>query len=164
MIDKEKIKNHYNDVKITISEAERNSFADSYNNAEENAFAESIRNQLEQINDTFKKEIEELEQNSEWDRFCISFFGETNAGKSTIIESLRIIYNEETRLQRILENRQKINEALEANNKAYSSLVEQVKKLHELLNMKKRTVPLNIFIISIVLAALIPIILFAFVI
>jgi GTP-binding protein EngB required for normal cell division/F0F1-type ATP synthase membrane subunit b/b' len=34
------------------------------------------------------KEINSLENNVEWDSFNISFFGETNAGKSTLIEAL----------------------------------------------------------------------------
>lgn len=38
--------------------------------------------------------IQSLEKNSEWDTFCIAFYGETNAGKSTLIETLRILLNE----------------------------------------------------------------------
>ena len=56
-----------------------------------------IVSRLEKINTEFQSEIEKLESSSEWEKFCIAFFGETNAGKSTIIESLRIIYNEKTR-------------------------------------------------------------------
>ena len=36
-----------------------------------------------------------MEQNSEWSNFTIAFYGETNAGKSTIIESLRLLLGEE---------------------------------------------------------------------
>ena len=41
------------------------------------------------------KSIKQLEQNSEWSNFTIAFYGETNAGKSTIIESLRLLLGEE---------------------------------------------------------------------
>ena len=152
---KEKIEKHYNEVKEVISEAVQDSFAKEYNNEEENAFAQNIKNQLAEINDSFKKEIEELEQSSEWDKFCISFFGETNAGKSTIIESLRIIYNEESRLQKIFENQKNLKETLNENNKAYLSLIEQTQKLKELVKNKKKTVPIKILILSIALTAIV---------
>lgn len=152
---KEKIEKHYNEVKEVISEAVQDSFAEEYNNEKENAFAQNIKNQLAEINDSFKKEIEELEQSSEWDKFCISFFGETNAGKSTIIESLRIIYNEESRLQKIFENQKNLKETLNENNKAYLSLIEQTQKLKELVKNKKKTVPIKILILSIALTAIV---------
>lgn len=43
--------------------------------------------------------IEELKKNQEWDVFTIAFYGETNAGKSTIIETLRIYFQEETKME-----------------------------------------------------------------
>jgi len=45
------------------------------------------------------KSIEELKENQEWDTFTIAFYGETNAGKSTIIESLRIYFQEEEKIK-----------------------------------------------------------------
>ena len=153
-IDKEKIEQHYSEVKGVISQALQESFAEEYNNEEENAFAQGIKNQLAEINGTFKKEIEELEQSSEWDKFCISFFGETNAGKSTIIESLRIIYNEESRLQKLMENQKTLREALTENNKAYSSLTEQTQKLKELLKSKKKVVSVKTLLLSVILTAI----------
>jgi len=151
---KEKIGKHYSDVKEVISTAMQDSFAEEYNNEEENAFAQNIKEQLTEINETFKKEIEELEQSSEWDKFCISFFGETNAGKSTIIESLRIIYNEESRLQKIIENQQSLQDVLDQNNKAYLSLTEQTQKLKELVKNKKKTVSIKVLIFAIIISAI----------
>lgn len=151
---KEKIGKHYSDVKEVISTAMQDSFAEGYNNEEENAFAQNIKEQLTEINETFKKEIEELEQSSEWDKFCISFFGETNAGKSTIIESLRIIYNEESRLQKIIENQQSLQDVLDQNNKAYLSLTEQTQKLKELVKNKKKTVSIKVLIFAIIISAI----------
>lgn len=153
-INKSKIEQHYNEVKEVISDAVQDSFAEKYNNEEENAFAQNIKNQLAEINNAFKKEIEELGQSSEWDKFCISFFGETNAGKSTIIESLRIIYNEESRLQKIIENQQNLQETLNENNKAYSALIEQTEKFKELLKNKKKTVSVKTLILLMILTAI----------
>lgn len=152
---KEKIEQHYNEVKGVISQALQESFAEEYNNEEENSFAQNLRKQLTEINETFMKEINELEQTSEWDKLCISFFGETNAGKSTLIESLRIIYNEESRLQKILANKQKTQEALDENNKAYSTLVEQTENIKDFIKRKKKSVSVLALIISIVLTAIV---------
>lgn len=46
------------------------------------------------IGDEIKEHIAALEKNAEWDTFTIAFYGETNAGKSTLIETLRILLNE----------------------------------------------------------------------
>lgn len=45
-----------------------------------------------------EKSINNLENNAEWKSFQIAFFGETNAGKSTIIETLRILLKEPSKL------------------------------------------------------------------
>lgn len=42
--------------------------------------------------------LEHLEKNAEWEVFTIAFYGETNAGKSTLIETLRILLSEPTKL------------------------------------------------------------------
>lgn len=63
---------------------------------------------LFQIQEDFKKsiskyaedaavELESCKNEYVWDKLVISFFGQTNAGKSTIIEVLRILFDEETR-------------------------------------------------------------------
>ncbi len=45
-----------------------------------------------------EKSIEELKNNQEWEDFTIAFYGETNAGKSTIIESLRLYFEENEKI------------------------------------------------------------------
>ena len=58
-------------------------------------------NESKQILNFQQKEIErkmdELKHNAEWDYFTIAFFGETNAGKSTLIEVLRLLFSEKTK-------------------------------------------------------------------
>jgi hypothetical protein len=43
--------------------------------------------------------LNELEKHAEWNTFTIALYGETNAGKSTIIETLRILLGEATKKQ-----------------------------------------------------------------
>ncbi len=40
------------------------------------------------------EQVQALDRNAEWDAFTIAFYGETNAGKSTLIEALRIALGE----------------------------------------------------------------------
>ncbi len=56
-----------------------------------------IRERLQQIRAGFDSELELLQEHAEWDKFTIAFFGETNAGKSTVLEALRILFSEEGR-------------------------------------------------------------------
>ncbi len=125
MHSKEQINKHYQEVKNVISSSLKENNFES-DKKDEFDFLQGIKKKLENINETFKNEITELEESSDWDNFCISFFGETNAGKSTIIDTLRIIYNEESRLQSIMENQKEVNEFFNQNNEYYSKLVESV--------------------------------------
>lgn len=51
------------------------------------------------LNEQLQTELEKLKANSEWKRFTIAFYGETNAGKSTLIEALRLQLGEKTKLE-----------------------------------------------------------------
>ncbi len=60
-----------------------------------------VRESLSALNGRFDDDMGHLDRHAEWEKFTIAFFGETNAGKSTIIESLRILFNEKGRRQSI---------------------------------------------------------------
>lgn len=53
---------------------------------------------LDQHRAKLQKQLLELEQSAEWNTFTIGFYGETGAGKSTVIETLRILLGEPTKL------------------------------------------------------------------
>lgn len=87
----------------------------------ENIFIEHKHEKIQEFNTNAKQiirnfkeqnihDLEFLKNNQEWDSFTIAFYGETNAGKSTLIESLRIYYDEPEKLeeQKILYNVLKI--------------------------------------------------------
>ncbi len=44
------------------------------------------------------KELESLKNNEEWENFTIVFYGETGAGKSTLIECLRMFFKEQSKV------------------------------------------------------------------
>ncbi len=58
------------------------------------------------------KELKSLKDNEEWENFTIVFYGETGAGKSTLIECLRLFFkerskmNEQERFKRLYSNYQ----------------------------------------------------------
>ena len=91
------VKEKYDSVAGLLEEAVKKAETIELVGEEENAELSAINSTLRDVNNEFKLEIDKLESSSEWDKFCIAFFGETNAGKSTVIESLRIIYDEEQR-------------------------------------------------------------------
>jgi hypothetical protein len=66
----------------------------------------NIMERLRAIQERFDGELSLLEEHAEWDKFTIAFFGETNAGKSTILESLRILFKEESRQLLLQQNEQ----------------------------------------------------------
>jgi len=54
---------------------------------------ETIAKALEQQITEAKQELSSALKNTTWDNLVIAFFGETNAGKSTIIETFRILFD-----------------------------------------------------------------------
>jgi len=73
-------------------------------NKEGQAKLVDITQKMQDLRAGFKDELLFLENNAEWEKFTLAFFGETNAGKSTIIESLRILFDEETRRELLKSN------------------------------------------------------------
>ncbi len=77
---------------------------------------------LRHMQDRFSRELDLLKSNTEWDQFTIAFFGETNAGKSTLIESLRILLDETSRRQ-LIEQNQRDLQAFEASLAKQATLI-----------------------------------------
>lgn len=61
---------------------------------------------LTELKNDISLELTKLKEHSEWKKFVIAFYGETNAGKSTLIEAIRLLFKE----QSILFNQQKFKE------------------------------------------------------
>lgn len=57
----------------------------------------NARDVFDQLARDLGSDIASLQKNTKWEVFEIAFYGETNAGKSTIIEMLRIMLDEEGR-------------------------------------------------------------------
>ncbi|WRG61918.1 50S ribosome-binding GTPase [Helicobacter pylori] len=53
---------------------------------------------FQQLESKSLKELESLKNNEEWENFTIAFYGETGAGKSTLIECLRLFFKERSKM------------------------------------------------------------------
>lgn len=112
MISKEQIKVPYQKAKVIIENAIESTNNLSLLEEEDRQVFVEINKTLIKVNEDFKKEIQELENDSEWDKFNVAFFGETNAGKSTFIEGLRIMCDEESRKLDQIKNREAFKDSL----------------------------------------------------
>lgn len=60
---------------------------------------EKLEALIEPTHKELDESIQSLQKHANWDTFTIAFYGETNAGKSTTIETLRMVLDEETKKQ-----------------------------------------------------------------
>ncbi len=93
-----KIKNIYLDVKASIEKLQ-NIFKNTDNENErlKKSNQEALEN-FKNLESESLKELESLKNNEEWEKFTIAFYGETGAGKSTLIECLRLFFKERSKM------------------------------------------------------------------
>lgn len=94
----------YQGVRTALSSALKDLDGVTVRDDEGNKHLGDVRKTLSEMEASFNQEIAHLEKHADWQNFTVAFFGETNAGKSTIIESLRIIMEEQTRSERLRAN------------------------------------------------------------
>jgi len=91
-----------------------------------NAHLASVKEKLGEMKLRFDSEITYLEKHAEWDNFTIAFFGETNAGKSTIIESLRILFEEKKRQALIKRNQATVSDIQAVFSEKSDALIDEL--------------------------------------
>lgn len=119
----------YKDISESLESTQGDLSSLTLDNQEGKEKLSGIVAQLASIKSHFDSELGLLQENAEWENFVIAFFGETNAGKSTVIESLRILFNEESRQNLINSNISDLNEAkqtLEEHVVVVKNYIEQV--------------------------------------
>lgn len=134
----ENIKEKYEAVGNMLDDALKKTQSIQLTGEEENAELTAIISTLKEINSEFKLEIDKLEASSEWDRYCVAFFGETNAGKSTIIDSLRIIYDEEQRRAELAKQEKEYLATLSKHCENYQELLSKLKEINNSLSTEKK--------------------------
>ncbi|OUM08754.1 hypothetical protein BW686_01925 [Pseudomonas syringae] len=98
------------------------------------------QSKLQIIEQALTKAIKELKDNAEHKTFTVAFYGETNAGKSTLIETLRILLKETTKR----EQRQRfiaLQQQSGLSEEALQALESEIETLgHRLAETKNETV------------------------
>ncbi|RVY69376.1 ATP-binding cassette domain-containing protein [Helicobacter pylori] len=91
------MKNIYLDVKANIENLQ-NIFKNTDNENERlKKFNQEALEVFQKLERESLKELESLKNNEEWENFTIAFYGETGAGKSTLIECLRMFFKEQSK-------------------------------------------------------------------
>ena len=93
IFDKSRPRNVYRTVLEAMEKITQSIDINSKNEDVENARKDALA-KITDLQEIINRSIIELENNSEWECFTIAFYGETNAGKSTLIETLRILLDE----------------------------------------------------------------------
>ncbi|RKV42474.1 hypothetical protein DD764_03765 [Helicobacter pylori] len=92
------MKNIYLDVKANIENLQ-NIFKNTDDKDEKlKRFNQEALKVFQQLEFKSLKELESLKNNEEWENFTIAFYGETGAGKSTLIECLRMFFKEQSKV------------------------------------------------------------------
>ncbi|MGL2360277.1 GTPase [Helicobacter pylori] len=92
------MKNIYLDVKANIENLQ-NIFKNTDDKDEKlKQFNQEALEVFQKLELKSLKELESLKNNEEWENFTIAFYGETGAGKSTLIECLRMFFKEQSKV------------------------------------------------------------------
>lgn len=92
------MKNIYFDVKANIENLQ-NIFKNTDDKDERlKKFNQEALEVFQKLEFESLKELESLKNNEEWENFTIAFYGETGAGKSTLIECLRLFFKERSKM------------------------------------------------------------------
>ncbi|WP_258232946.1 GTPase [Helicobacter pylori] len=93
-----KMKNIYSGVEKSIKDLQ-NIFKNTDDKDEKlKRFNQEALKIFQQLELKSLKELESLKNNEEWENFTIAFYGETGAGKSTLIECLRLFFKEQSKV------------------------------------------------------------------
>lgn len=91
---KDEIKKAYKNLQEILQSTQRNVFDLNGVNSQFNTVKEKIAFAFDSKIKEAKKELDVALKDTVWDNLVIAFFGETNAGKSTIIETFRILFDD----------------------------------------------------------------------
>ncbi len=110
------MKNIYLDVKSSIKDLQK--IFENTDGADERLreLNQEALKKFKKLESEGLKELESLKNNEEWEKFTIAFYGETGAGKSTLIECLRLFFKEPSKI-----NQQERFKRLYANVKNHES-------------------------------------------
>lgn len=136
-----KIESIYDEIENYLDELTNNMQAsqdaiESHGNKDTKEGHLELKGGLEDIVKSVSADREHLRENSEWKVYTIAFYGETNAGKSTLIEALRIFFKEVTK-QESWGKFDSAKNIYEASKAALESLENEKKTIEESIPLKE---------------------------
>ena len=93
----QRIEKAYNDFTDIFAKAKYNLSLLSTTNSRFKPIQQNYKQQLESIINNIQVQLKDVQQFAVWNKLVIAFIGVTNAGKSTIIETFRILFDEPER-------------------------------------------------------------------
>ncbi|GAA8544710.1 hypothetical protein KYTH14_12850 [Helicobacter pylori] len=92
------MKNIYLDVEKSIKDLQK--IFENTDGGDERlrVFNQEALEKFKKLESESLKELKSLKNNEEWENFTIAFYGETGAGKSTLIECLRMFFKEQSKV------------------------------------------------------------------
>lgn len=121
------IKNIYDYLEQKVDEVQKKLKEHSQDEDDDEKAAKEVAfDSVSQCKAILDKNIKEYKENQELNTYTMAFYGETNAGKSTLIESLRLLLKEKTKVEATEKFNSKVGEITRAKN-ALSALEENVK-------------------------------------
>lgn len=148
---KKEVSEYYSQVTDSVDDILKGlAQANESNDEELSKLVQNVISDIEQKNVEFKKTVEQIEKDSEFDKFTIAFFGATNAGKSTIIEALRILFDEKSRRAKILQGEKEFLENEKVADEKYQTLITELKNLQDNIHSKKSPLAIVIPIITLI--------------
>nr|WP_232258969.1 GTPase [Helicobacter pylori] len=92
------MKNIYIDVEKSIKDLQKIFENTDGGDKRLREFNQKALEEFKKLESESLKELENLKNNEEWEKFTIAFYGETGAGKSTLIECLRLFFKEPSKM------------------------------------------------------------------
>ncbi|ADU84699.1 GTPase [Helicobacter pylori] len=119
-------------------------------------FNQEALKEFQRLESKSLKELESLKHNEEWENFSIAFYGETGAGKSTLIECLRMFFKEQNkkdqqeRFKQLDSNYQKNHQNDERLIEQYDTEISDIQKTlqdleNKLISLKECNIFFKIF-------------------
>ncbi len=149
---KDDISEYYSETSHAVDEIlKKLKEANSQHDADLQRRIDEVVKSIEEKNIEFKAAVDALEKDSEFDKFSIAFFGATNAGKSTIIESLRILFDEQSRKESLKKNGEKCVKVKKQYNERYAEVISNLEQLKKVYSPKSKFITISVYVLILII-------------
>ncbi len=138
-------KNQFNDlsnkINAIVNSVKKNinsTIHSKYNDKKADELIQDKYTIFDKLEKSTQEKLKDLGNYLEWDTFTIAFYGETNAGKSTLIETLRLLLDEPTKVAAVKKFHELYDHAYKAIKDADSKISNNTYFIEQLQNIKEQ--------------------------